>query len=730
MKIKKLFKKRALVTLIALTVSCLFGWIGLNSISAHAEESVTFENVALTMENGASVRFSDDNMTNGLRFCMEMSKTDYEGLMANTGEGKAYESVSFGMLIVPADYLTAGHELTVVNVFGASAVYDWATWNGTEWVYSGSKVRIINLPSTAMNYDSASGKYVYYGSITNVRNGETTTDNPSGVNNLAREFVGEGYIKYTGSGGTGYKMADYSGDLIANNTRSMAYIAQMAVADLKATNPADEKINLLQTKYIDKVSDKTTSYKVEYYRENLDGTYSLYETDTSLTGNIDSSVSGSEKTYEGFTYDSSVTGTVASGKILANGKLVLKKYYKRNIENYTVTIMAEVNGSYVDVTSNYSEAIAAYNLSGKVGSSIDVLSFAESMAPSGYYFDSTHENCVYSGTIPATGTLNLVLYYSLISTGNSLYNFENESAVNSCKNLFRNNNGYGGSYYDASNLTESYIADSTANDGGTIKVQFNFNANGRARFNIALLEETVVTSDLIIRYKSNLSYVFTWNGYIADNSNRTPTAITGIDDVDGWKIMKIAKSELPATLTDIGFSCSGTAGTTSEIIFDWIRFFEPQDGDLLSMDNGAYTSLFRKNNGYGGAYWDAASIVVTSVADSSAADGRAVKVVVGYNNNGAGLSRFNIALLHETAVTGDIIIRYKSNLSFVFTWNGYMTDNLNRTPTAITGIDDTEGWKIMKIPKSVLPETLTDIGFFAGGGTGTYELTIDWVRFG
>ena len=155
-------------------------------------------------------------------------------------------------------------------------------------------------------------------------------------------------------------------------------------------------------------------------------------------------------------------------------------------------------------------------------------------------------------------------------------------------------------------------------------------------------------------------------------------------------------------------------------------YIVPQDGDLLSMNSELYQSLFRTADGYGGVAWNPASISLSCIDDGTAVDGSAVKAIIGYNSSK--LSRFNIALLQETAVTGDVIIRFKTTLTtFGFTWNGYKTDNSNRNVPTIA--DDTDGWKIIRIPKSVLPATLTDIGFFAGGGTGSFEITFDWVKF-
>ena len=78
-----------------------------------------------------------------------------------------------------------------------------------------------------------------------------------------------------------------------------------------------------------------TGYKVEHYLEDLDGEgYTLDATDN-LTGTTGEYKEAQPKAYTGFTYDSSVEGTVASGTIKGDGSLTLRLYYTRN--SYEVT---------------------------------------------------------------------------------------------------------------------------------------------------------------------------------------------------------------------------------------------------------------------------------------------------------------------------------------------------------------------------------------------------------
>ncbi len=78
------------------------------------------------------------------------------------------------------------------------------------------------------------------------------------------------------------------------------------------------------------------TYTVKHYKAELDGSYPSSPSETeNLKGSTGTAVTATAKIYTGFTYDSNVSGTVSSGTVTADGSLVLKLYYTRNI--YAVT---------------------------------------------------------------------------------------------------------------------------------------------------------------------------------------------------------------------------------------------------------------------------------------------------------------------------------------------------------------------------------------------------------
>ena len=95
-----------------------------------------------------------------------------------------------------------------------------------------------------------------------------------------------------------------------------------------------------------------TAYKVEHYKEKLDGSYELAETEN-LTGTTGEKVTAKAKTpeeYKGFTEDASNKDRIAEGTIAGDGSLTLKLYYTRN--TYTIKF-EDYNGSILGEEKEY-----------------------------------------------------------------------------------------------------------------------------------------------------------------------------------------------------------------------------------------------------------------------------------------------------------------------------------------------------------------------------------------
>lgn len=190
-------------------------------------------------------------------------------------------------------------------------------------------------------------------------------------------------------------------------------------------NKVDENtiVNSMQahTLYANWIANTNTRYRIQHYKQNLTGTgYQLEETENE-TGTTGTTVTASPKTYEGFTYDSSISGTVQSGVINGDGSLILKLYYKRN--SYTLILEA---GSYISSVSGS----GTY----KYGESVTVSATVQSSTSSyTYSFNSWKEGSTiksysrsYTFTMPAndltltaTGSrTQVVRRYTVVYDGN------------------------------------------------------------------------------------------------------------------------------------------------------------------------------------------------------------------------------------------------------------------------------------------------------------------------
>lgn len=249
-----------------------------------------------SMENGASTR----NSNNGLRFTMSVSESKWTELQNYIGADKVYSSVTFGMVIVPADYV-ASKPLTVENLFGNSAVYYLMEkeTDGSWKAYNGSLTPIFHLTGNSLT------NYQFKGSIVNLEDW-----------NITRNFVGLGYVKYVeNDGDEGYVLADYYGGDIANNTRSIYQVA-------KSAYEADNTRTQLKTNYLDKVTTVTVNYYDASTNEKL-ATETIY-------GVIGQTAFAPLRSFDGYTFIAGNNGNATQITVSATGENVLNYYFTAN----------------------------------------------------------------------------------------------------------------------------------------------------------------------------------------------------------------------------------------------------------------------------------------------------------------------------------------------------------------------------------------------------------------
>lgn len=96
-------------------------------------------------------------------------------------------------------------------------------------------------------------------------------------------------------------------------------------------------------------ANDTTAYKVEHYQKNAnDDGYTLFETEN-LSGTTDTDVTANSKDYANFTINDEAEGYVNSGKVNADGSMILKLYYDREV----FTIDYKVDGESYGTQQSY-----------------------------------------------------------------------------------------------------------------------------------------------------------------------------------------------------------------------------------------------------------------------------------------------------------------------------------------------------------------------------------------
>lgn len=290
---------------------------------ANADEkgTKTFDDIALTMAKGASMRIgTDEHFTEtGLRFTMQVSKTDYTQLNADL-----YESIEWGMLIAPVESVKAA-EFNAENLFGANAKYVFNEENAAEGKYAAINVTetALTLASeTNLGIENAENYYVFSGYMHSVR-----------AENLTRGFVGRGYVKYTvkGEETPQYKFAEYFGGNAENNTVSAYYVAQKYVSDAAVTD-TDAK-NYVRTNYLENaVALKTASVNITANDYLEDITVGTYKTEVSETNTVTAKIgekydlSAESNAKEGYALREELSS--ATTPVYRGQQLSIKRYYE------------------------------------------------------------------------------------------------------------------------------------------------------------------------------------------------------------------------------------------------------------------------------------------------------------------------------------------------------------------------------------------------------------------
>ena len=187
--------------------------------------------VTANMKSGAAIRLTNGN---GLRFITAFD-ADKIARLQELGA-----TVELGTLIAPKDLL-GENDLT----FGLDSSK-----------YVDVKYEAKNADSSYIWHDNDNGDNAgqIAGSIVGIKESGTKFSAENG--NIARDFVGRGYVKVTLDGTTVITYASYASGDIANNTRSLASVAQALKDDTAKYNALDSDIKSLVDNWASKLPTK------------------------------------------------------------------------------------------------------------------------------------------------------------------------------------------------------------------------------------------------------------------------------------------------------------------------------------------------------------------------------------------------------------------------------------------------------------------------------------------
>lgn len=220
---KKTMIKKALLSLsIAFAVSAA---VGVNALTANAEEAINPAFASLALQNGASIRYAQEGeeaTQEGFSYVLEMDAQAYAEVAAN----EAFTNVQYGILIGPEAYYDAYPFNTQANIDAYYSLNEEAE----------GKAFLYDMQAVEFTAGADESKVYYRGSIVELKE-----------NNLIRDYRGVGYVAYTFEG-QDYKF--FFTD--ETNVRCPVEIADLTIDTLNTEADADT-IAALQANYINKI---------------------------------------------------------------------------------------------------------------------------------------------------------------------------------------------------------------------------------------------------------------------------------------------------------------------------------------------------------------------------------------------------------------------------------------------------------------------------------------------
>ena len=291
----------------------------------------TFEPRAITgyklREEPTPITISYDETQNVLNvyyiketYTLTLQKDENFESVSGSGEYKYNQEVDINAVLKTEN----GYDITWTK---------WETQTPATMSDNTNRTTTIRIPAGNVTLKATANKTAKTYTITyNYNNGEL----PSGQSNPESYTIETDTFTLKNPTKQGYVFTGWTGGTTDENQGTSTYISEPTETAQVQKGSLGNRVYTANWE-----GDSQTAYTVKHYKEKVDGTYELAETQSDLTGTTDSTVTAQAKTYDGFEFDEERSAETKSGKVLPDGSLVLELYYKRCF--YTVTLTAGDN---------------------------------------------------------------------------------------------------------------------------------------------------------------------------------------------------------------------------------------------------------------------------------------------------------------------------------------------------------------------------------------------------
>lgn len=281
-------------------------------MDGNTEKAFDFVNMPVTKDLQIYAKWSSNvQIPYTIKYVLKGTNTE----IAERETGKQFAGETMTFPAKTASDLNLGYQTGYFpTVSGHSIAFDLAD-GVTSYEYTFEYVSKESVPYT-----------VYYLS---------KTLNDGVVSHGEQEYDGEKYYKILAD-----KTVSSKDAIVTENFVQVSGYMPNAYQQSLVLSGADDAVNEIY--FIYTVDTTHAYYKVSHYTQNLDGSWYEYSTYESV-GVIGSIYTEGARTITGFTYDPSISGTLTTGTLTAEG-LHLKLYYTRNKYPYKVEYRVDRTG--------------------------------------------------------------------------------------------------------------------------------------------------------------------------------------------------------------------------------------------------------------------------------------------------------------------------------------------------------------------------------------------------